>query len=105
MFRFADEYGENMEFNGRQVCLLSLHQNLEPVKIDMQVSKITNAFDFSFMVDAPKQSVDASQELGSGEGLDDIVIGAALQALHLAFSLAFHGHHDDGQARRLRLPF
>src|SRR3989344_3050337 len=45
---------------------------------------------------APQERSDAGHELGKGERLHEIVIGAALEELHFAVGLRTGGKYEDG---------
>jgi hypothetical protein len=49
---------------------------------------------------APQQRLHARQQLGEGEGLDQVVVRALLQALHAVLDLVARGEHQHGHVLR-----
>ena len=43
---------------------------------------------------APQQRAHAREQLGEGEGLDEVVVGAAFEALHAVFNFVPRGEHE-----------
>ncbi len=51
--------------------------------------------------DTPEHGADAGHQLGHGEGLDDVVVGAGVQAADAVSLFAPGGEHDDRQVAGL----
>ena len=47
---------------------------------------------------AAQQCADTGEEFAGGEGFDEVVVGAGVEAIDAVFDLAFGGEHEDGGA-------
>ena len=75
-------------------------------RIDVQPPDVTGAWwadAFARGAPPPQQRADARDELANPERLGQIVVGPALEAVHLVRFLAPRGQHQDRHVLELRL--
>ena len=90
---------QEIEFLGRQLDLLSAQQRAPRLAVDRQRADAEHRRGGSSLTRSTGDGVDASQELANAERLDQIVVGAELEA-HDAVDLVSAGADDDDRHAR-----
>ena len=87
---------EQLQLLGGRIHPLAVHQQLVGVQVDHQLVEGELLLPGAVLVpaEAAEHRVDAGQHLLHLEGLDDVVVGAPLQAGHLVLGLSLGGEHD-----------
>ena len=87
---------QKLQLLGRRVDLLAVHDQLIGIQIDHQFVKRQPLGGVVGDLRPAEHRIDSGNELFHLEGLDDVIVGAHLQALDAVKDLAFGGEHDDG---------
>ena len=100
--RVAGERGEQLELGGGEVDFLALDEDLVTRDVDDEVAEVEDLERrLDLGVGATQQGAHAGHELTGREGLDQVVVGAQLEADDAVLDLALGGEHDDGHVRGL----
>ena len=95
----AGQVEQELQLLGRGIHDLAIHLELVAGHIDGELI-VADLLDLTFGgaggAAAAQHGLDAGHDLLGIEGLDNIVIGAQLQAQHLIEGFALGGEHDDG---------
>ena len=95
--RVAGQRGEQLELAGREVDLLAGDHDLVAGHVDGELAELEHlALGLGIGVHAAQQRTGAGDQLARAERLDQIVVGAQLQADDAVLDLALGGEHDDG---------
>ena len=102
-----DEQLQELVLLGRQGDGLVVEPCLIGGKIEAQAADLQRLLPpllaLAVLGGAAQHGLDAREQLAHGEGLDDVVVGAELEAEHAVDLLGLGGQHDDGDAARLRV--
>ncbi len=94
------ERHEQLELERRQVHRLLVHPRAVGVAVDLQAPEPERRRRRALRRLPPEDRLDAEQELANAERLDDVVVGAELEAHDPVDLLPLRRHHDDGDVQR-----
>ena len=97
----AHEVQEQVELAHGQLHLLSSDGGPPGARVHLQVAEGDRRLELWRALNPPQHGVDARDQLGRGEGLDDVVVGAKLQPRDPVRVLALRGEQDHRHARPL----
>ena len=92
----ARQAGQQFQFFGRGLDDFALDLELVAVHVQVQVVEIVDALGVVLFGGTAQHRLDAGRDLLGVKRLDDVVVGAELQAQHLVVGLALGRQHDDG---------
>jgi hypothetical protein len=94
----AQQHHQQRELLGRELEPRAVAKALAADQVDLQVGQPQHR---RFLrLAAAQQRLHARQQFGEGEGLDEVVVRALLQALHAVFDLVARGEHQHGHVLR-----